>query len=1005
MIASFSETPQLSLLRSRAFNADYPLSGQTQNPCRETDADVPRSFYTQASSTIRDSGDSRQYRQGHSPHLSISDENHHVTEAIGDLYGYNDYDRRESRPLSFIASQFGETLDLNPSASAETSRNTSPRPPLTRIVSNERRPAPMEASGKMPVERSLSGGSNGSSHSPSPAASRRPSETATAQFPLNNIDYESNPAAVAQELSNLQALRRMSMDATGDGDPDLPSFNTGQSVPSLAPRPSMDEDDASTLFWVPARVHPELAPKEFKSFLEKRVDQIKRRSGENSLSPEGFQRAGSAGGLRRKKSMLSRQIDNSGGQGGEGYTDGAERLERKRSLSSQPARTSSISRLQDLEELVGDPSNLMRRLSLDSENRGDAESTEVPISEDRPILAAPLGHSLRRSTRTAYGRGSLRKGERVPLSKRAARVGAEEPSPSSPLATASSSNDLKLSRAQTDPSPGARAKADASAQAPVAPRRNVSGPEATSGPTLEDESQKLPRKSLDETKEAQALIVQGHPEEKLPDSHGNQPSVSPPSSNEAIPRIVETPPPEEDVQNDQHPKRSSSFERPQESAGPPALSRPSPSPVQSPVRAPPPRTSSVSSKTPPTQTLKEMAANPSPLPGNSTRTDSLSFIPTFAEEKKTDKKKKDKESGDTPRKSSWGWLLGSEEKEKDKERDKEREREKKEEKKEEKEAYKRSKGKHSRSSERPHENTRLDVLQTSIDGGRGRESLVLDRESIKLDEERKKESTRKTSGDAKKEKESGLFSSLFGGSKKKGDRESTSKKSNSLRAQSPEIPYKPLRPDVDYNWTRFSILEERAIYRMAHIKLANPRRALYSQVLLSNFMYSYLAKVQQMHPHVQVPQSPAQRKQQQLQQEKAKREQEQQQLLLQQQQQQQKAGHYQYQGYPETSGYGGGGDYAEDSQAYEYDHHSQHQHPQEQQQHQGQDDWPRPQSRASRHNNADGQAGYEQYYQGGSDAQQQHYPQQQYYHQYQAPVLNNPNLSREDEGDNDDDMW
>ena len=65
---------------------------------------------------------------------------------------------------------------------------------------------------------------------------------------------------------------------------------------------------------------------------------------------------------------------------------------------------------------------------------------------------------------------------------------------------------------------------------------------------------------------------------------------------------------------------------------------------------------------------------------------------------------------------------------------------------------------------------------------------------------------------------------------------------------SPDPPFRELRADIDYPWTRFSILEERAIYRMAHIKLANPRRALYSQVLLSNFMYSYLAKVQQMHP-------------------------------------------------------------------------------------------------------------------------------------------------------------
>jgi len=73
-----------------------------------------------------------------------------------------------------------------------------------------------------------------------------------------------------------------------------------------------------------------------------------------------------------------------------------------------------------------------------------------------------------------------------------------------------------------------------------------------------------------------------------------------------------------------------------------------------------------------------------------------------------------------------------------------------------------------------------------------------------------------------------------------------------------------MRPDIDYHWTRFSIMEERAIYRMAHIKLANPRRELYSQVLLSNFMYSYLAKVQQMHPQMQIPQSAAQKQAQRL---------------------------------------------------------------------------------------------------------------------------------------------
>lgn len=196
------------------------------------------------------------------------------------------------------------------------------------------------------------------------------------------------------------------------------------------------------------------------------------------------------------------------------------------------------------------------------------------------------------------------------------------------------------------------------------------------------------------------------------------------------------------------------------------------------------------------------------------------------------------------------------------------------------------KNKLSKSQEKSHDDTRLDVLQTSIQGsGRGRESLVLDREGVKLEEERKKESNRKSSSDGKKEKEPGLLSSIFGGSKKKGDKE-TSQKKASLRGLSPEPPPKPKIPDVDYNWTRFSILEERAIYRMAHIKLANPRRELYSQVLLSNFMYSYLAKVQQMHPQIQIGNSKQARQAQQQQAAQQKKEQQQQQPQAQPQQQQ-----------------------------------------------------------------------------------------------------------------------
>ena len=252
----------------------------------------------------------------------------------------------------------------------------------------------------------------------------------------------------------------------------------------------------------------------------------------------------------------------------------------------------------------------------------------------------------------------------------------------------------------------------------------------------------------------------------------------------------------------------------------------------------------------------------------------MTLIPTFSpEEKKPEKKhKKDRsESGSSSGKAtSWKWFK-SESKDKDKENKKKDDDEPKKSK---------SKG----SVDKTHDNVRLDVLQTSIDNvkQKARDSVVLDRDSAenRLDDERKKEGSRKA-GDAKKEKD-GLFANFFGG-KKKGDRDSGSKKSHGQRPLSPEpAVYKPLVPDVDYHWTRYPILEERAIYRMAHIKLANPRRALYSQVLLSNFMYSYLAKVQAMHPQIQVPQSPQQKR---LQEEERKRR-EQEQYLAQQQEQQ-----------------------------------------------------------------------------------------------------------------------
>ncbi len=186
---------------------------------------------------------------------------------------------------------------------------------------------------------------------------------------------------------------------------------------------------------MPARVHPELAPMEVKTFLENRVQSRKRRSGEQTaLSPDGTAQGAPTSGLRRKKSMLSRQIDNDGGRGAVGYKDGAEQLERKKSLSTHLAPELKISDLKELDALVRDPSKAVRKLTLDTGNRSNLGG-EVPASEDMPILPQAPGIGLRRSTRTTYRRGSLRKGERVPPSRRSGSIRAETDGEESPVSS------------------------------------------------------------------------------------------------------------------------------------------------------------------------------------------------------------------------------------------------------------------------------------------------------------------------------------------------------------------------------------------------------------------------------------------------------------------------------------------------------------------------------------------------------------------------------------------
>jgi hypothetical protein len=784
-----------------------------------------------------DAGGSFASRRGHGTQLSISDPSHHVTEAIGTLYGDEDDSGSESgRPLSFIpgASYQDHIQRILPHHVQEQhgargadlfTENSGPRSPLNRSISdqpqasapaNERRLSLKKAQ-TMPIRHPSQMDQAGQPlRSPMGFRDGQP-DSSVSQFPLTNID---NPNDIAQELSNLQALRRMSMDVGNYVDPDMPPMSL-TAMPVIAPSGDDDENDPSRLLWVPARVHPELAPTEFKSFLEKRVQSIRRRSGESFLSGTDLGRSDSNSSLRRQKSMLSRQIDNSGGRAAVGYVDGAERLERQRSQDGRDTHRRELS----LDELVKDPSKAVQKLTQDSQ----APTSPEGSSDDMPILPMAPGMGLRRSTRTTYRKGgSLRSGDKTTFSRRIAQRNQE--GDATPLRGAlDAPPGHGLTRVQSEPI----AENYSRPKRPVRRQGNFVQDSSAALAALEgsDESPRSPSfdNSQDQPGPAGSSSLEGLPStgtRAVDDSVGHDAQYSSYSQE-----------PEAEVRIEEPPPRSSL--RP---AGTPVSNQQAPQQQYTSKQSQ--NTQAASNNL--SDTLGSGSAAHSS--GSTMRTDSLTIIPTFSQdEKKPEKKsKKDEESsGVSSIKSSstWKWFKGgSDDKDKKKEE---------------------SKKSKSKATNDKTDNARLDVIQTSIEKNasptKGRESLVLDRDNVdtKLSEERRKESNRKS--ESKKDKDGSIFSSIFGGSKRKEEKEKSSKKAQHLQVPE-DPPYKPLVPDVDYNWTRFPLLEERAIYRMAHIKLANPRRSLQSQVLLSNFMYSYLAIVQAMHPSMNVPTSPQQKR-------------------------------------------------------------------------------------------------------------------------------------------------
>jgi len=93
---------------------------------------------------------------------------------------------------------------------------------------------------------------------------------------------------------------------------------------------------------------------------------------------------------------------------------------------------------------------------------------------------------------------------------------------------------------------------------------------------------------------------------------------------------------------------------------------------------------------------------------------------------------------------------------------------------------------------------------------------------------------------------------IFGGKKKQDGDASSHNHTPSNQAQAPGaksnvknqlIPFATASPTLAGQYARYPLHVERAVYRLSHIKLANPRRPLYEQVLISNLMFWYLGVI------------------------------------------------------------------------------------------------------------------------------------------------------------------
>ncbi|PVF98107.1 hypothetical protein CPB86DRAFT_797563 [Serendipita vermifera] len=695
---------------------------------------------------------------------------------------------------------------------------------------------------------------------------------------------------IQREMESIRSMRRISSQS-GPGsltlDPDLPPQSPGS---ALSPSSEGDEDviipggAGGAFFWVPASLHPELAPSEFKAFLRDHRREVEE-GAEQGTSPISLGRVGSIGlqrsasglsrsssGLARKRSMLSRQYDPTREGDDDDQEGGETSIKRNRSTYSNAAPQLTIKDLQKLDDLAdaaasgnrGEAnlirSQLRRSMSLGLPGGILDQIDAVPEDEENAPVIVPA-KALTRTARTRIRKPHLEGdggGHRFGSSRRGRRgktmdagMGSDSQhfdSSTRPMSDATTSEPASISDHEGEPY-----------QRPQAP-----SPEALDG----DDTLRQPRfagtgrAEYTDRPESMGEIYDAYGDndagevyfdaresasfEKDPSKHPNDISPdhlrdratydigeevpffagpssvpmapSPASSTTEAPTVILRP----------HSPETASEELPLTQKGVPREQRPGPielPPSQyTPYKSPTSNPSFVKEygyqqqydqSVPPNQMYQQQHStglhHPSPKrhldvpPSNPTAVSppsspemirSPSVSPSsenpYNQRPTSSDKKAEKEKGKG--RGLFGWSSG-------KDKDKKEEKDKKE-----KDILKKQKKEKSEGKSAPKEEKET--------GGGG-----------------------------------GLFGNFFGGGKKKGDGESpASVSANQANPQAGKppgskgqlVPFATVSPAVAGQYARYPLHVERAVYRLSHIKLANPRRPLYEQVLISNLMFWYL---------------------------------------------------------------------------------------------------------------------------------------------------------------------